>query len=73
MLRHPILVYEESWICEVQIERLGPIDGHIHILQLQYFCENMKHDLLIDYWGEVMVIFITIKSSSSEDIRDWLA
>jgi len=54
-------------------EKLGPIDGHIHILQLQYFCENMKHDLLIEYWSEVMVIFITIKSSSRESIRDWLA
>jgi hypothetical protein len=52
---------------------LGPIEGHIHILQLQWCSDEIKNKLLINYWMEVMGLFKEIKSKDDKSIRDWLA
>ena len=51
---------------------LGPIDGHVHILQLRYFCEDTPFETLIKYWKEVEIVFKTIRKKENININDWL-
>jgi hypothetical protein len=49
-------------------DNMGKVEGNVHILQLQFFCDQLKHDLLIKYWKEVADHFATIKPTR----KDWL-
>ena len=55
-------------VATLRTMNMGKVDGNVHILQLQFFCDQLKHDLLIKYWKEVADHFATIKTTR----KDWL-
>tara|TARA_R110001632_G_scaffold81966_4_gene182192 strand:- start:1187 stop:1408 length:222 start_codon:yes stop_codon:yes gene_type:complete len=45
---------------------MGPLDGHKHILQLQYFCDSKPFEILKKYWTEVEVEYLELMYPKNE-------
>ena len=44
------------------LENMGAEEGHVHILQLQYFCQNKEFSHLLEYWQIVETQFKKLKN-----------